>query len=464
MLLPVEGFHITTQLQQADFSQWQPFILDIIDTVNVESNLVVDDRITASLSQPDISLKYPLLKAPERVQGSVANFDIFGQKLSNVSFNLKDELSWWLLQLNAKEARSEIKFYPDWYKQGIDVNADFLHLTSNDSQENEQSYNKLLNNDVIFAKIPPMRVQCGSCTIDLYDFGEVRFELNRDQADLIELQGFSAKRKKTELTFDAQWQHNKDVSLTKIEGKLSAKDVEQEMEKLGFESTIKDSGLKSSFSVDWQGGPQDFSLAQLNGDIATKLDDGYLDDVKDEARIFSILSLQSLVRKLTLDFRDIFSKGMFYDEIKGDFEIKNGVMYTQNTKMKGATGKVTIKGNIDLDKQLLDYRISFKPNLTSSLPVLAWIATLNPVTFLAGVAIDQVITSKVVSEFTFEVTGSVEEPLIKEVNRKSQNISVGRSTPPQIVENKPVDDDQSLVNPLKERANKEQFKPGIIDG
>ena len=467
MLLPMKGFHITTQLAQADFAQWQPFILDIIDTVNTKDEQVMYSSLASGLS-PDNLVKVdsaqPLLKAPERIQGTVANFDIFGQSLSNVSFNLKDEQSWWLLQLNAKEVRSDIKFYPDWYKQGIDINADFLHLTNKSVDEGEDDINRLLNNDVVFANVPPMRVQCGHCSIDLYDFGEVRFNLDRSEQDIIKLQGFSAKRKKAELTFDAQWQHNGNVSLTTISGKLSAKDVEQEIEKLGYESTIKDSGIKTSFNANWQGGPQDFALAKLNGDIKAKFDDGYLDDVKDKARIFSILSLQSLVRKLTFDFRDIFSKGMFYDEIKGDFQVKDGVMYTKNTKMKGATGKVTIKGNIDLAEQLLDYRISFKPNLTSSLPVLAWIATLNPVTFLAGVAIDQVITSKVVSEFTFEVTGSVEEPILKEVNRKTKNISVGRSTPPQIVDNTPLSDEQSIVNPLKERANKEQFNPSGVDG
>jgi len=477
MLLPLDGFHITTKLEQADFAQWQPFILDIIDTVSVESTTVEDNRLTSRIAQsnpsqagfPQISsvqskFDYPLLKAPERIQGTVTDFDIFGQRLNNVSFNLKDEQSWWLLQLNAKEARSNIKFYPDWYKQGIDINADFLHLTNSYSKEAPEDIKELLNNDIIFAKVPPMRVQCGHCSIDLYDFGEVRFDIVRSEQDTIKLQGFSAKRKKAELTFDAQWQHKDELSVTTIVGKLSAKDVEQEFEKLGYESTIKDSGIKASFSANWQGAPQDFALANLNGDIKTKIDDGYLEDVKDKARIFSILSLQSLVRKLTLDFRDIFSKGMFYDEIKGDFEIKDGVMYTKNTKIKGATGDVAIKGNIDLAQELLDYRISFKPNLTSSLPVLAWIATLNPVTFLAGLAIDQVITSQVVSEFTFEVTGSVEEPLLKEVNRKTQNMRVGASTPPQIVENTQLSDENTLVDPLEKRVNEKQFKPSKIDG
>jgi len=73
--------------------------------------------------------------------------------------------------------------------------------------------------------------------------------------------------------------------------------------------------------------------------------------------------------------------------------------------------------------------MSYKPDLTSSLPVLAWIATLNPVTFLAGVAIDQVIKSQVVSELTFELTGTIDNPDFREVNRKNKNVSVERIIP-----------------------------------
>ena len=93
-----------------------------------------------------------------------------------------------------------------------------------------------------------------------------------------------------------------------------------------------------------------------------------------------------------------------------------------------------MKGNTSLSEELLDYRMSYKPNLTSSLPVLAWIATLNPVTFLAGIAIDEVFTSKVVSELNFELTGSITEPDLQVVDRKTKDISVGRSTPPKIIE------------------------------
>ena len=128
--------------------------------------------------------------------------------------------------------------------------------------------------------------------------------------------------------------------------------------------------------------------------------------------------------------------------------------------MKGSAGDLSVKGNTNLVEQQLDYRMEYKPNLTSSLPVLGWIATLNPVAIIAGMAIDEVITSKVVSEYTFELTGSINEPNLKEVNRKTQNISVGRSVPPQILPDEvPVPTSESEeIKPLK------QYKPIYEDG
>ena len=142
---------------------------------------------------------------------------------------------------------------------------------------------------------------------------------------------------------------------------------------------------------------------------------------------------------------------MFYRELKGSFTVKDGVAYTDNVRMKGTAGDLTIVGNTNLNSNELDYRMSYKPNLTSSLPVLAWIATLNPVTFLAGVALDEVITSSVIAEINFEVTGNLDNPEFKQVSKKNKNISVGRSTPPTIVDNIPDETNPSAIEQPKQQ-------------
>ena len=417
MALPGDGFHITTKLAKADFSTWQPLISDILDSINQPS------------MSSEQSNSMPFLAKPKRIMGSIGQLKILGQDLHNVSFNLLDKSQWWLLQLNAKETRSQIKIYSDWLAQGLDINAEFLTLplgNENNETAPEQISQQPDNaeNDIIFAKLPPLKFHCDSCAIGLLNLGKVDVDVKRVDPQTIEFTNFTATRDKTKLNLSGRWLHNKQESTTSLAGKLSVDDVETELKAVGYESIIKDSGAKVEVNLNWAGGIHDFTINHLNGTVNGRLDDGYLADVSDKAKIFSVLSLQSLVRKLTLDFRDIFSDGMFYSNIKGSYQLNQGLLTTNNTKMNGTAGNLLMTGHTNLVTGELDYDMSYKPNLTSSLPVLAWIATLNPVTFLAGVAIDQVIKSQVVSEFKFALTGTVENPDFQEVNRKSKNISV----------------------------------------
>jgi len=459
LLLPTQGFHITTNLATASLTQWQSLVLDILDSIK---------QTPESTSSTSVAL----ISAPERIRGSVAELDVLGQTLTDVSFNLTDKQQWWLLDLNAKEARTKAKFYPDWHQQGIDINADFIHLTLTDEVDNESLTEQVLqelpedrlSDDIIFANIPPIRAKCTSCSIGRLDFGEVDFSIERIAEDTLKLKKFTAKRGKTNLKFDATWQHNQKTSHTEVVGKLESNDLEQEVIKLGYPSSIKDSGINLQYDLDWQASPFDFDLDKLNGDVNASINDGVIDVDDKGVRFLSIFSLSSLARKLKLDFRDIFSKGMFYESIKGDFELKKGIVYTNNTFMKGVAGDLSIKGNTNLNTQILDYKMSYKPNITSSLPAIAWIATLNPLTFIGVLALDEVITSQVISEFKIEVTGPIAEPIHVFVDKKTQNIKVGRTTPPEVIKDLPTENNDPNDRPENNDHGIKDHKGIDIDG
>jgi uncharacterized protein (TIGR02099 family) len=459
MLVPDEGFHITTNLATASVTEWQSLVFDILDGIENASENTEEDSVA-------------ILNAPKQIRGDIGELDILGQTLTDVSFDLLDQEQWWLLDIKAKEAKTKVKIYSDWHQQGIDIDADFIHLTHEQSidEKNDEEVTtaensdvvvsmveepSILDNDVLFANIPPIRAKCASCTYGKIDLGEVDFSLEKSAIDTLRIKKFTAKRGKTTLNFNGNWQHNKNISQTTLTGDLKAKHFDDEIEKLGYPSTIKDSELDLHYGLNWIGSPLDFKLENFNGTSRIELSDGYLAEVPDQARAFSLLSLQSLVRKLKFDFRDIFSDGMFYDSIKGNFEIKHGLIYTDNTFMKGAAGDLTIKGNTNLSEEILDYKMSYKPNITSSLPAIAWIATLNPLVLIGAVALDGVITSKVVSEYKIEVTGPIEEPIIKIVDKKTQNIKVGRSTPPEIIDTLP-EETAVPVEALENSGLKEQ--------
>lgn len=472
MLLPRKGFHITTKLAQADIAQWQPLIVNILDAINQQDEKQLNDK--SKIARSNLPKPLTLLEAPEHITGKVGVLSYQDYQLSDVQFSLDNNKLNWLLDVNSKEVRTKIILHNDLYEKGIEVDADFIHLAKlsevtpneemtsiSDATEEvvEQVSETLstaeqeqltLQNQKIYNDLPPLMVKCNSCKIDNLDLGKVFFAIKRNEEQHIILDKFSATRDKLTLQLDGYWSQNDSSNMTHLAGIIHLEDLEQETENLGYTPTIKDSGLESEFSFNWQAAPYEFDVAKLNGQFNAKLDDGFLAEVPDQARVFSVLSLQSLVRKLSFDFRDIFADGMFYRSITGDFQLKDGIMYTDNMFMKGAAGDLEVKGNTDLGKELLDIRMSYKPNVTSSLPALAWIATLNPVTFLAGLALEEVITSKVYYEMNFELTGSMSQPIFKDVDRKTRNISVGKTTPPQIIEETTPPD---VSQPITEENN-----------
>ncbi len=99
-------------------------------------------------------------------------------------------------------------------------------------------------------------------------------------------------------------------SSTRLKGEFSSADFGAFLKGLKLGSGIKDSEFNSKFDLSWKRAPHEFNFETLNGQIDWRLSDGYLTEVSDQgSRIFSLLSLDSLVRKLQLDFRDVLSKG-----------------------------------------------------------------------------------------------------------------------------------------------------------
>jgi uncharacterized protein YhdP len=161
-----------------------------------------------------------------------------------------------------------------------------------------------------------------------------------------------------------------------------------------------------------------------------ELSDGYLTQVSDKgSRIFTLFSLNSLVRKLSLDFRDVFAQGFFYDDITGTLAFEKGRATTQDTLVDGGAGEIEIVGYTQLNTEELNYNISFTPNVTGNLPFLVYFLA-NPPTAMAALALDQMLTSaKVISNINYRVTGTFDDPVVTEVGRDSKDIALPASNP-----------------------------------
>jgi uncharacterized protein YhdP len=245
------------------------------------------------------------------------------------------------------------------------------------------------------------------------------------QGDSWQLTEFISRYKQNELLLKGSWFPDQQAGVTALSGNFKSANLGALLNELELTTGISGSRADIDFTFNWPAAPQQFTLAKLNGQIDFSLGEGALTEVSDQgARLFSIFSLDSLVRKLRLDFRDIFSKGFFYNKMSGQLAMQQGVVQTSNTNIDGVPGNLAIQGYADVVSKKLDYQMSFSPKVTSSLPVIiAWM--VNPATGLAALALDEVFQSaEVISRINFTVTGSFEQPVVTEVNRHSTEVPV----------------------------------------
>ena len=133
-----------------------------------------------------------------------------------------------------------------------------------------------------------------------------------------------------------------------------------------------------------------------------------------------MLSLQSLPRRLALDFRDLFQEGFAFDNVTGDVKIAQGVASTNNLRMRGVQAAVLMEGQADIARETQDLRVIVVPEINAGTASLAY-AAINPAiglgTFLAQIFLRKPLMQAGTREF--HVTGPWADPKVERVERKA---------------------------------------------
>lgn len=181
--------------------------------------------------------------------------------------------------------------------------------------------------------------------------------------------------------------------------------------------------------VAWAGSPLALDYPSLGGAFSVNIESGqFLKAEPGLAKLLGVLSLQSLPRRLALDFRDVFSEGFAFDFVRGDVRIERGIAQSNNLQMKGVNAAVLMDGKADLLRETQDIRVVVVPEINAGTASL--IATaINPAiglgTFLAQIFLRRPLMEAATQEF--HVDGSWVDPRVTKVARKAAPGAPGRT-------------------------------------
>jgi uncharacterized protein YhdP len=177
------------------------------------------------------------------------------------------------------------------------------------------------------------------------------------------------------------------------------------------------------FQGGWKAALNKISLKTLDGDLDIALKKGNITHLDAETeqkiglgKLLSILSLQTLPRRLQLDFSDLATQGFTYDLFKGHFDLHNGLLTTTDSMMDGPIAHVKMRGDLNVLDRWYDLELQVYPYITASLPVVATIAG-GPLAGVATWAANHVINQGMqkVSGYTYKITGPWQQPVVQQV-------------------------------------------------
>ncbi|TAL98268.1 MAG: DUF3971 domain-containing protein [Paraburkholderia sp.] len=205
---------------------------------------------------------------------------------------------------------------------------------------------------------------------------------------------------------------------TAVDFKLDIKDAGALLERAGVAHAIKYGTGTLTGQLAWIGGPTAIDYPTLEGTLALDLRHGQILKVDPGvAKLLGVVSLQSLARFATLNFRDVIGEGLPFERVTGAAKIDDGVGRTDNFEMVTAPARANMTGTIDLAHETQDLRVHITPTVSAGAGVIA-AAIINPLFGLGALIADFALSQSISHAFAMDyaITGPWSKPHVERVH------------------------------------------------
>lgn len=345
--------------------------------------------------------------------------------LSDVHVQAKPQQKKWDITINSNEVDGRLVLpMPLSHQSTITADLDKVYLHVAKSQNAKPS--TLLN----VKTLPAIVLNAKDVTVNDMPLGKITFKSSTSRNGL-NIQDLRVQSSRIDLRATGEWTQTGDTYRTHLQGGATSPRVSDLLTSLGVNAAnFVASNGSSNFNLDWADAPYMPSISTMSGRASLVLGEGRIVDIGKEngakmdlGRMLSIFSLQTIPRRLALDFSDVFQKGYSFDSVRGDFTFKQGDLYTSNLRFEGPVAKIDIDGRIGLKEKDYNFILSVTAHVTSSIPVAATLLTGNPLIGIGAFAVNAMIGSQVSKATTnyYAVTGSWDNPVWKSVKSSKGN-------------------------------------------
>lgn len=400
--LPAQpGLWVDGRLDEVDVTQWQ---------ATFKPAAPATTSATPTTPTP-VAATPPPIKSVDVTLGRLL---VAEQTFENLRIKLTPENRDWLLSLNSPAVAGTVR----WQQQSAGrttyrANLQHLVLRAPEHETNEAESTEAKPADPTDpATLPGLSLSCRSLRVNEHDLGSLQIEA------VPVGKGLSL----TTLNLDGDLKVQGSGNWTRLDNKSSAQlslsvkgsKLKQMFAALGYVPSLDAEKVKVQASLAWDPHAEGIKTEALGGGFSLDLENGVMMAVEPGAgRVLGLLNFFALPRRLTLDFRDVISKGLAFDTLKGDFRLEQGNAFTDNLRVRGPSLKMEIEGRVGLAARDYDQKVTIHPQVSSGV-TLAATALGGPAVGLGLLLAQQLFKKPLeeLSELSYRLHGPWDNPSI----------------------------------------------------
>ncbi|HEX7028115.1 MAG TPA: AsmA-like C-terminal region-containing protein, partial [Gammaproteobacteria bacterium] len=412
-----------------------------LDSANLQANVVLpQNMVAAAENMPGITVqgRIPALNVDDwqklksydgigraglidkllQADLEVGRFTYLNRTVENADIRVTQELHNWKFELQSSLARGSVLIPKDGFeRRGLAIDIGFLDF-------DRLNAGAAGGEPPLPTGIPPFQLSAERIVLNAWHLRNLKV-LAAPVDDGIKAHSIRIEDPAIGMQGEGVWTVDDEaLHHTGLNVRFESNNVGRGLENFGYSRVIKDGQGTAEFDVQWAGSPADFSLGLLTGSANLSLRDGQLLDIDPKGgRLLGLLSAQTIPRRLALDFKDVFAKGFRFDKMKGSFNFADGNAYTANYYIDGPAGRIDIEGRTGLLARDYDQRVLFRPDLSSSLPLVGTLLG-GTSTGVAMIVVDRIARifgkqTDDLARFEYRLTGSWDDPNFTPVLRRT---------------------------------------------
>jgi uncharacterized protein (TIGR02099 family) len=355
--------------------------------------------------------KSPLLPAAN-LNLKVGALDLFGKRLHDLRLNVRGQEGVWQGTVQSREIAGNLAWNPEG-RGRLRARLSQLAIPEPAPAKLGAPLESPDGKD-----LPALDVVAESFTIKQKKLGRLELLAVQEDADW-RIEKLRISNPDGSLQMDGLWQGWRQRPVTRANLHLEVQDLGKLLARLGYPDTVKRGSARLDGQLAWSGSPHDIDYPSLSGNLKLEAKSGQFVKLEPGAgRLLGLLSLQSLPRRLTLDFRDIFSEGFAFDSISGGVKIVRGVAHTDNLELDGPAARVAMRGEANLVAETQDLKVTVLPTLGDSVSAAAFLG--GPVVGIAALVAQKLLKDPIaqIASYEYSITGNWSDPKVAKIDSK----------------------------------------------